>query len=145
MNDLPRGLRNNNPLNIRLGARLWPGEIVGGDPAFRTFATMVDGICEGARLLVQYGPKLEADGKTVCVANIVARWAPAVENDVSAYAIDVAQRLAVSLTQPIDLHNPIILRQLVLAMSRHENGAAADRALTPDLLAAGVTAALARP
>lgn len=143
MTDLPRGLRNNNPLNIRLGARLWPGEIVGGDPAFRTFATMVDGIREGARLLLEYGPKMTAEDKTVCVATIVSRWAPAVENDVVAYAQDVAERLGVAMTQPLDLHDPAILAGMVRAMARHENGAIADTVLDADLVRQGVAAALA--
>lgn len=138
-----RGLRNNNPLNIRLGANRWPGEVIGGDPAFRTFDTMHDGIREGARLLLEYATRFATENKVVCVANVIARWAPDTENDTASYAQDVAKRLCVSLTQPIDLRNPIILRQIVLAIAHHENGAAADRALTPDLLAAGVAAALA--
>lgn len=37
---LPRGLRNNNPGNIRLSTTKWQGEVKGPDPVFCTFRSM---------------------------------------------------------------------------------------------------------
>ncbi len=36
----PRGIRNNNPLNIRHSADVFQGEIKGNDKSFKTFSTM---------------------------------------------------------------------------------------------------------
>jgi hypothetical protein len=37
---IPRGIRNNNPLNIRHNADVFQGETKGEDKSFKTFSTM---------------------------------------------------------------------------------------------------------
>ena len=53
---LPRGLRNNNPLNIRKGAQRWQGQ-TGNDGAFCIFESMEYGYRAAFRLLHTYNTK----------------------------------------------------------------------------------------
>ena len=39
-----RGIRNNNPGNIRKDGSVWRGEVAGPDKSFKTFETMAWGI-----------------------------------------------------------------------------------------------------
>jgi len=121
-----RGERNNNPGNLRKSPAQWQGKIAGSDSAFETFADPRDGIRALAKLLrnyqVNYGLKT--------VRGIIARYAPARENDTAAYVRSVAQEMKVGADQPIDLTDNDTLAALVAAIIRHENGrviyAAAD-------------------
>lgn len=77
----PRGIRNNNPLNIRKGNN-WQGERhPQTDPEFEEFKTLDDG-CRAACILMRtYIVKYRCN----TVAAIINRWAPPSENDTSAY------------------------------------------------------------
>lgn len=50
----PRGLRNNNPLNIRHNADLFQGEIKGNDKLFKTFSSMPYGYRAAFVILATY-------------------------------------------------------------------------------------------
>jgi hypothetical protein len=135
---LPRGLRNNNPGNIRHGDD-WRGLApVQPDPDFCSFADMEHGVRAMAKILLNYERMFESRGKITCVANIVSRWAPPSENDTLSYAADVAKRLGRGLTEPLNLEDPLTLRALVLAIAHHENG----RELDWDAATKGVQMAL---
>lgn len=130
----PRGERNNNPGNIRLGATRWQGQIDGTDPAFVTFATPQDGIRALAKLLRNY----QTIHGLRTVRAIIARYAPASENNTAAYVGAVAAALGVSPDAPIDLNNDATLQQLVAAIIAHENG---RNVYAADTIAAGVALA----
>lgn len=49
-----RGLRNNNPLNIRKSSTRYQGEVAGTDPAFKTFKTMAWGYRAAFAILKTY-------------------------------------------------------------------------------------------
>jgi hypothetical protein len=135
---LPRGIRCNNPGNIRKGDD-WRGlKPVQSDPDFCEFESLEMGVRAMAKVLLTYEKKFEAAGKTVCIANIIARWAPPNENDTLAYCVDVAKRMGRGVTEPLDLGNLITLRALVLAIAYHENG----RELDWDAATKGVRMAL---
>ena len=70
---LPRGLRNNNPLNIRYtkGAEPWQGQ-VGTDGGFCIFQSMELGYRAAFRLLHTYNVKY----RIFTVQEIIYRWAP---------------------------------------------------------------------
>ena len=77
----PRGIRNNNPLNIRKGNN-WKGERPNQtDKAFEEFQTMEYGIRAGFKLLKNY---ITGYGGKVApfdtIEKIVKRWAPPTEN-----------------------------------------------------------------
>ncbi|WP_333609161.1 structural protein [Arsukibacterium sp.] len=113
--DAPRGIRNNNPLNIEFNQRNnWNGQ-TGTDGRFATFETPFYGIRAGARMLKNYA----ANYNIRTVREIVGRWAPAVENDVEAYVNSVVKRTGLfpdMYLAPGDY--PI----LIAAMIHHENG-----------------------
>ena len=90
----PRGIRNNNPLNIRLSSDKWQGQInanvndndnnssLKGEGAFCQFHTMEYGWRAAFVILCRtyygkYGLKT--------IRDLVSRWAPAKENNTEAY------------------------------------------------------------
>ena len=95
---LPRGIRNNNPLNIRLSKDKWQGQIngkgnidgnsslsserAGGEAVFCQFYTMEYGWRAAFVILCRtyYGKY-----KLRTIRDIVSRWAPAKENNTEAY------------------------------------------------------------
>lgn len=115
---IPRGLRNNNPGNIRKSDTPWRGKIAGDDAEFETFDTPQHGIRAMAKLLLSYQDKHGLN----TAAGIVNRWAPPVENDTGAYVNAVARAMGVGAVQTIDLHGPVTLAAMVTAMIGHENG-----------------------
>ena len=94
----PRGIRNNNPLNIRLSSDKWQGQIngkgnidgnsslsserAGGEAVFCVFSSMEYGWRAAFVILCKtyYGKY-----KLRTIRDIVSRWAPAKENNTEAY------------------------------------------------------------
>ena len=86
MKTLPRGLRNNNPLNIRHSASRWQGaRVEQTDKAFVQFTSMTMGYRAAWRILETYYKHFEAQHKPFTPRNIIYRWAPPNENDSEAY------------------------------------------------------------
>ncbi len=82
----PRGLRNNNPLNIRHSASRWQGaRVEQTDKAFVQFTSMKMGYRAAWRILETYYKCFEAQHKPFTPRNIIYRWAPPNENDSEAY------------------------------------------------------------
>ena len=83
---LPRGLRNNNPLNIRHSASRWQGaRVEQTDKAFVQFTSMTMGYRAAWRILETYYKHFETQHKPFTSRNIIYRWAPPNENDSEAY------------------------------------------------------------
>jgi len=121
----PRGIRNNNPGNIEYTGTQWKGlDNPPSDGRFMRFTDAKYGIRALARVLDTYRSRSGIPGvgapRIDTVQEIISRWAPSFENDVSAYAEHVAGELGVSPTQPID----VMARraELVAAIIEHENG-----------------------
>lgn len=114
---MTRGLRNNNPGNIRLDGTRWLGMSPNQtDGTFVQFVSPEYGIRALARVLETY---YTAHGLNT-VAGIISRWAPPQENDTAAYIADVANHLGVDPNAPIDVS--AYLPSLVAAITQHENG-----------------------
>jgi hypothetical protein len=112
----PRGIRNNNPLNIRYNSvNNWKGQ-VSDDGGYVVFDTVENGLRAAALLLNRYyvGYGLKS------VSGIIRRWAPAFENDTSAYVGHVSSKLRV-LPGDILLW-PSVMPALIDVMIQHENG-----------------------
>ena len=80
---LPRGIRNNNPLNIRKSADKWQGlSTLQEDQEFFQFETIEWGWRAAFVILCKtyYGKY-----KLRTIRDIVSRWAPAKENNTPAY------------------------------------------------------------
>lgn len=120
---MTRGLRNNNPLNIRLGGDRWQGEVVPSqDIAFKQFSTMAWGYRAAFKLLNNYR-RLHGCRN---LADFIERWAPPSENNTRAYIDAVAKRARISDLTQIDTQDGDLMCRIVAAMSRVENGVDAD-------------------
>lgn len=84
---IPRGIRNNNPLNIRIG-NVWLGEVRDPtDPNFEQFISMVYGVRAGFVLIRRY---IRHYHRTT-IPQVIAAWAPSNENNTTAYIDKVCQ------------------------------------------------------
>lgn len=118
---IPRGIRNNNPGNIRLSPARWRGQKPAqGDPAFVEFETPVLGLRALMILLLTYYRRYGLD----TVDSIINRYAPPHENATDHYAYAVARRMGVRRQQRLHLPDPETLVSLARAIVRHENGPA---------------------
>ena len=115
MTRLPRGIRNNNPGNIRDTGDAWLGR-AGSDGEFVRFEDPIYGIRAMARVLKNYHDRYGLD----TVEEIISRWAPPMENDTQAYIDRVSRMLNVAPDEPLDV--PAVLPDLVAAIIMHENG-----------------------
>ena len=117
-----RGVRNNNPGNIRKDATNWRGLAAASlqtDPAFWVFVAALWGIRALAVILRNY----QVQHGLNTVEQIVSRWAPPTENDTDAYVEAVARSIGVQPTATINVLEADTMRALVKAIIKHENGA----------------------
>lgn len=119
-----RGIRNNNPGNIKHGAP-WQGLATPSidEKGFCVFTSAPYGIRAIARTLITYQDKRQAaDGSKIdTVQEIIDRWAPPSENDTGSYANHVRQILGIERGTVLDVHKYEVMRALVVAIIRHEN------------------------
>lgn len=115
---LPRGVRNNNPGNIRMDGTPWQGLIPGADKSFATFDTPESGIRALGKNLLTYQDKHGLD----TVQGIIQRWAPPTENQTSAYIGAVAREMGVQPGDKLNLRDQDTLFKLTKAIIKHENG-----------------------
>lgn len=122
-----RGLRNNNPLNIRKSTDKWLGlSPVQRDAGFFQFVELSYGYRAAGKLLRNY-QKLHS---LYNLKGLIERWAPAKENNTEAYIARVARELSTYAGRPIDgethldlIHDKELLRKTIIAMHIVENGA----------------------
>lgn len=120
----PRGLRNNNPLNIRHSRDRFQGEVVpGSDRAFKQFTSMAYGYRAAFVTLATY----LAYGRNT-VEKIVRAWAPPTENNTEGYINHVVQRSGVGRNKVLTAESGGDYRKIVAAMSHCENGLPANMA-----------------
>ncbi len=121
---LSRGIRNNNPGNIRHSATPFRGEVVpSGDAEFKEFESAEWGFRAMFLIVHNYGELYGID----TLDKIIHRWAPPVENDTTHYVSVVARRLGCSSRSHIDSLDRDTMVALVSAMAHIECGVAPDR------------------
>lgn len=120
----PRGIRNNNPLNIRIG-NTWLGERNNPtDNAFEEFVSVEYGYRAAFCILRRYIRRFHKN----TISAIVSTWAPASENNTQRYIDFVAKKMKISPVDVIDYGNKDQMTQLVAAMQLMECGVPADMA-----------------
>lgn len=123
----PRGIRNNNPLNIRIGNK-WKGlKIPNTDKAFDQFTSMVWGYRAAFIVLKNYINKHHCN----TVAKIISRFAPSTENNTASYIKIVCTKTGF---KPDDVVEPTFkhLSKLVYAMAWVESMAVPSIATLKD-------------
>jgi hypothetical protein len=128
----PRGIRNNNPLNLEYR----PGQgATSNDGRFGIYSNMEGGVAAASRQLLLYQDRDHLN----TIKSIINKWAPPSDNnDTSGYVKQVAGMLNVDPEKQIDLHDQNMMAALVMAMAKRESGAK----LSPDVVLRGVGQAM---
>ena len=120
---IPRGLRNNNPGNIRINSDLFQGEIrPSKDKSFKQFNTMAYGYRAIFKILSNYYRNYKLD----TIHKMIGRWAPENENDTEAYIKAVSDYAGIPADDPININDREQMTHIVAGMSKVENGREAD-------------------
>jgi hypothetical protein len=116
----PRGIRNNNPGNLRITSIAWQGKIPvsqNTDGAFEQFLKYKFGI---RAMLKDLQNDYRQDGRRTITALINA-YAPSSENDTARYISDVSAWTGIGANTTLS-DNYATWKKLVIAMARKENG-----------------------
>ena len=118
-----RGLRNNNPLNIRINKDVFIGEkIPSTDSAFKQFKDMAHGYRAAFVTLATYN-----DRGHNTIHKIISKWAPPNENNTNGYMDKVAKWSGIDMFKILHKKgNKEDYIAIVAAMSRVENGVVAN-------------------
>lgn len=117
-NELPRGLRNNNPGNIRRNSDIFQGEVnPSRDKEFKQFKNMAYGYRAMYKILSNYYNKYQLN----TIRKMISRWAPENENNTAAYVSLVSSYSGVGPDDLISFDREQMIR-IVAGMSRVENG-----------------------
>ena len=118
----PRGLRNNNPLNIRKNSNTqWLGQTDRQeDRAFVQFRSMAYGYRAAFKLLQNYRTLYDC----MTLRQFIQRWAPPAENDTDAYTKSVARMAGIrpDALLPSPRKAKALWVKIVAGMHQVENG-----------------------
>ena len=122
-----RGIRNNNPLNIRRSATRWQGaREEQTDKSFVQFKSMAYGYRAAWKVLQSYYEAFSRQNKPFTVRNIISRWAPPNENDTEAYIVNVLKKTSIggkeNLLPPSNVSSYGKLSRMIAAMTTIECG-----------------------
>ena len=127
---VPRGLRNNNPLNIRKGSK-WVGErATQTDHSFEQFESMTYGVRAGFIILRQYMTGYNGlTEKFNTIDKMISRWAPRSENNTQAYIDHVSKLTGIPPHRLLSFGQKNYMVAIVDAMIRVECGQPIDRSI----------------
>ena len=120
--NIPRGIRNNNPLNIRRSKDKWKGMAeVQTDCAFVQFKSLEWGWRAAFWLLTRtYYHKY----RLFTIRGIISKWAPPIENKTEAYIANVSRLTGIAPDDPLGIPSdqPSRWMMVAAAMAIQENG-----------------------
>lgn len=112
MQTIPRGIRNNNPLNIRIGNK-WLGEVPAPtDTQFEQFTRIEYGVRAGFILIKRYIERYHLN----TIFLIVSRWAPPSENKTDVYIASVEKLSGIPADKELRFRDYAEMISLVDAM-----------------------------
>ena len=119
---ITRGMRNNNPLNIRIG-NVWLGEVSNPtDPDFEQFVHIKYGLRAAFVLLRRYINHYHRN----TVPMILGAWAPSTENNTLKYIDYICRQIHITNTSTIKFEDKETMIMLVKAMCKYECGSDID-------------------
>ena len=127
----PRGIRNNNPLNLGF---VPGGGVTGTDGRFGIYNSMPEGIAAAHQQLLRY----QGIGVNT-LRGIISAWAPPSENDTEGYIAQVSRETGLDPNKPLDMRDPAIASRVMAAMANREVGRGR---VTPADIDAGVSRSL---
>ena len=112
---IPRGIRNNNPLNIRRSKDQWQGlKAQQQDASFCQFETLVYGGRAAFYLLtLTYYHKY----RLYTIRKIIGKWAPPGENNTEAYIQNVSRLTGIAPDEPIGIPSDQPARWIMLGLA----------------------------
>ena len=119
---LPRGIRNNNPLNIRRSKDQWQGlRAQQTDASFCQFESMEYGWRAAFKLLTR---TYYHTYRLFTIRGIISKLAPANENNTKAYIANVSRLTGIDPDEPIGIPSDKPARWMMvgIAMAIQENG-----------------------
>ena len=119
---IPRGIRNNNPLNIRIGCKWKYEKPVNTDGVFEQFTQMRYGCRAAFLLLKRYIQTYHRNN----VKEIISRWAPSNENNTELYIKRVCLYMKILPTTSIRFEDKDTMYSLFQAMAMVECGQKID-------------------
>ena len=126
----PRGIRNCNPLNIRISSEKWQGlRQKQTDKSFFQFESMAYGYRAAIKTMQTYiknNYDTDKDGKANELEDIIKRWAPENENDTEGYITTVCKHSGVNRKEVIGKNDKAKIIAIIGAMSFVENGVKAN-------------------
>jgi len=119
-NKKARGIRNNNPGNIRW-ADEWQGLVPTSQRTDKSFCQFIKPEY-GIRAMIVVLRNYQSKYGLRTITGMIKRWAPPNENNTQAYINIVAQATSTGVNEPIDLTDSRKLFSLLKAIIQHENG-----------------------
>ena len=111
-----RGVRNNNPFNMKITDSAWEGKTEGTDTTFETFSSPELGIRAAVKnTMTQVGRGNDTIRKLINVHD------PASQSPDHDFVDFVARRLGVSPDEPLDMNDPSVMTAYVNAVIAFEN------------------------
>lgn len=127
----PRGLRNNNPLNLKFDGQ---DGATADSSGFAVFKTMQAGIDANKHQLM-----LDQDvhgAKTL--SDLITMWAPPGDNDTAGYIKAVSKATGIAAGAQVNLHDPAVMQAIFSAMAIQEgSGPGIYRAIAKELQGTG--------
>lgn len=113
----PRGIRNNNPLNIRYNQRnCWKGQ-TGTDGQFCKFSAPKFGVRAAVKILQKYAGL----NSKLTISDIINKWAPRSDgNNTDAYIATVCKAMNMRPADTIDVRNGAAVVRLLYSMAKVE-------------------------
>ena len=113
----PRGIRNNNPLNIRYNTgNCWVGQ-TGYDGQFCTFWAPKYGFRAAVKILLHYAGK----DKKITISDIINKWAPESDgNNTKAYITTVCNAMHMQPGDTINVLDWHTVTRLLISMAEVE-------------------------
>ena len=115
---MSRGLRNNNPGNIRHSRVRYSGEVVSQDVEFKAFESVAYGYRAMFVLLDSYRRRYGLS----TIRQMLNRYAPPSENFTEGYVRFVVGRTGIAPDEEVDTRSARDMVPIVAAMSEIENG-----------------------
>lgn len=120
---MSRGLRNNNPGNIRRSSARYKGEVhPSRDKEFKEFQSMAYGYRAMFVLLDTYRKRYGLN----TIRTMLMRYAPPTENYTTSYIEFVVRHTGIGADTPLNTRHMRDMIPVVAAMSEIENGVAAN-------------------
>ena len=128
-----RGLRNNNPGNIRHSSSKWQG--LSKEQTDREYVQFDDPVY-GIRALTKLLQNYQSRHGLKTIRQIINRYAPPSENITDAYVANVSRLVGVNPDAEINVGS--YMTPLVKAIIQHENG---EQPYSPEIISQGISLA----